>query len=364
MSIPKPLRTLWLDETNRLCVIDQTLLPHQVQVQYLQTLEEVHLAIKNMLVRGAPLIGATAAFGVWLACKQAPQNQYQTFIQNAIDYLASARPTAVNLFWALERMKQALEQAPDLLSKTQIALTTAQNIVEEDIDICYQIGQQGLKLLQELAQTKPNQTLNILTHCNAGMMGCIRWGTVTSPIYQAHALGLNLHVWVDETRPRNQGAITAWELGQHQVPHTLITDNEGGLLMQQGLVDLVLVGTDRVSTQGDVANKIGTYLKALAAKDNQIPFYVALPSTTIDWKMNNMFEEIHIETRSPEEVLSLSGLDQEGQIRQIRLFPPQTPALNHGFDLTPARLVSGFITERGICPASEQGLRSLFPDKH
>ena len=355
-------QTLWLSpDENHIEVIDQTLLPHQVQVRALKDVEAVYQAIKQMIVRGAPLIGATAAFGLWLAAREAGSDFEADFARSAA-YLRESRPTAVNLFWAIDRVCATVAAASGREAKIAAALAEAKAIVAEDIEICYQIGQQGLPLLQALAEANPGRPINILTHCNAGMMGCLRWGTITSPIYQAHALGIPLHVWVDETRPRNQGAITAWELGQHGVPHTFIVDNTGGHLMQHGLVDIVLVGTDRTTRQGDVANKIGTYLKALAAKDNNVPFYVALPSTTLDWSIRDGLREIPIEERAPEEVIFAQGLQADGQMGQVRISPQGSPARNYGFDLTPARLITGLITERGVCAASEEGLQSLFPE--
>lgn len=352
-------RTIWLDEKRQhIEIIDQSFLPHKLEIRKLRSVGDVFEAIRAMRVRGAPLIGASAALGLWLACREA---KTAADIDQAADYLASSRPTAVNLFWAIERMRKVLARGKSLQEKEALALQEALAIIEEDIETCRLIGVHGLPLLQELAAKNPHRPLNILTHCNAGMMGCIRWGTITSPIYQAHAQGLPLHVWVDETRPRNQGAITAWELKAHGIPHSLIVDNAGGQLMQMGKVDLVLVGTDRTSPQGDVANKIGTYLKALAAKDNDIPFYVALPSTSIDWELTNALEEIEIEERNADEVHWIPGLTKQGQLEQVRISPPDTPASNLGFDITPSRLITGFITEQGICSA--QGLPKLFGRK-
>jgi methylthioribose-1-phosphate isomerase len=282
------------------------------------------------------------------------------FLDEAFIALRNSRPTAINLFWALERMQRALENADDFL---QTAWTEAGKIVEEDVETCRMIGVHGLPLIEEISKRKKGDVVNILTHCNAGMLGCIEWGTITSPIYQAQQKGIKVHVWVDETRPRNQGAnLTAYELTRHGVPHTLIVDNTGGHLMQHQMVDLVIVGTDRTTRNGDVANKIGTYLKALAAKDNNIPFYVALPSTTLDMTIKDGLKEIPIEERDQNEVKYVIGKSAAGNIEPVLICPETTPAANYGFDVTPARLVSGLITERGICAASEVGILSLFPE--
>jgi methylthioribose-1-phosphate isomerase len=269
----------------------------------------------------------------------------------------------VNLFVCIDRMMEAIKSAEGKSEKIRIALETAHNIVAEDIEICRMIGVHGLPSIEEISKRKGGETVNILTHCNAGMMGCIRWGTITSPIYQAIEKGIKVHVWVDETRPRNQGSnLTAWELGQHKVPHTLIVDNTGGHLMQHGMVDMVIVGTDRTTRNGDVANKIGTYLKALAAKDNEIPFYVALPSTTLDMSIRDGLTEIPIEERDQNEVKYIQGKREDGQIDRVLICPETTPAANYGFDVTPARLVTALITERGVCPSNEAGILSLFPE--
>ena len=362
--LPNPLRTIWLNEKQELQVINQVMLPHQLKVETLHNVEEVHDAIVQMIVRGAPLIGATAAYGLWMACRDASEALLDHEIEKAADYLRASRPTAVNLFVCIDRMLEALNTVKGKNEKTQLALETANNIVAEDIEICRLIGVHGLPLIEEISRKKNGDTVNILTHCNAGMMGCIRWGTISSPIYQAMEKGIKVHVWVDETRPRNQGSnLTAWELSQHKVPHTLIVDNTGGHLMQHGMVDLVLVGTDRTTRQGDVANKIGTYLKALAAKDNNVPFYVALPSTTIDWNIKDGLKEIPIEERNQDEVRYFQGLNSNGEIDKVLICPSTTPAANYGFDVTPARLVSGLITERGICEANEKGLLGLFSER-
>jgi methylthioribose-1-phosphate isomerase len=362
--IPNPLRTIWLNDNNELQVINQTLLPHELRVETLHNVEDVYHAIVQMIVRGAPLIGATAAYGLWMACRDASEVLIAHEIEKAAQYLKNSRPTAVNLFICIDRMLEALKNGKNKTEKTSIALETANQIVAEDIEICRMIGVHGLPLIEAISKFKGADTVNILTHCNAGMMGCIRWGTITSPIYQAIEKGIKIHVWVDETRPRNQGSnLTAWELSRHNVPHTLIVDNTGGHLMQHGMVDLVLVGTDRTTRDGDVANKIGTYLKALAAKDNNIPFYVALPSTTIDWSIRNGLSEIPIEERNQDEVKYVFGINSKGKADKVLICPETTPAANYGFDVTPARLISGLITEKGICDASEEGLKSLFPEK-
>lgn len=359
--IPNPLRTIWLNDQQEVQIINQTLLPHELRVETLHNVEDVYQAIVQMIVRGAPLIGATAAYGLWMACRDTSEALLEHEIEKAANYLRSSRPTAVNLFVCIDRMMATISTVKSKSDKTAIALETAHAIVAEDIEICRMIGVHGLPLIEAISQRKAGETVNILTHCNAGMMGCIRWGTITSPIYQAMEKGIKVHVWVDETRPRNQGSnLTAWELGQHNVPHTLIVDNTGGHLMQHDMVDLVLVGTDRTTRQGDVANKIGTYLKALAAKDNQIPFYVALPSTSIDWTISDGLKEIPIEERNQDEVKYFQGLNSSGKIDTVLICPPTTPAANYGFDVTPARLISGLITERGICDATEKGLTELF----
>ncbi len=358
-------RTIWVKDPQTIEVIDQRQLPHQLVVVQLTSCDEVVHAIKSMIVRGAPLIGATAAYGVYLALLEIQTGkQGNNYLATAFENLRNSRPTAVNLFWALDRMKSALASSDKLENQIEIALREANAIVEDDIETCRMIGVHGLPLIQEIWARKNKQTVNILTHCNAGMLGCIQWGTITSPIYQAQQLGIDVHVWVDETRPRLQGAnLTCFELTKHGLPHTLITDNNGGHLMQHGFVDLVLVGTDRTTRNGDVANKIGTYLKALAAHDNQIPFYVALPSTTIDWSIRDGLKEIPIEERDQNEVKTVYGLTPDGKMTQVSICPETTPAVNHGFDVTPARLISGLITERGVCEANEEGLVGLFPER-
>lgn len=365
----KAQRTIWLKENDpqTIQIIDQRQLPHQFVVVDLKTVDEVAHAIKDMWVRGAPLIGGTAALGMYKACLEMthasdPESHYLSCKEK----LWHTRPTAVNLHWAIERMDQVIRAHTDISEKITVAKKEALEILDEDVEICRNIGLNGLPLLEKIASKKPGETLNILTHCNAGWMATIDWGTATAPIYMAHDKGIPVHVWVDETRPRNQGArITAWELKQHGVPHTVIVDNLGGHLMQHGMVDLCIVGTDRTTFTGDVANKIGTYLKALAAWDNGVPFYVALPSTTIDWNMRDGLAEIPIETRGGQEVTHIRGWNSHNQgIDEVRLTPEGSPGLNYGFDVTPSKYVSSLITERGVCEASEAGIAKLFPEKN
>jgi methylthioribose-1-phosphate isomerase len=336
-------------------VIDQRLLPHRLQLETLRTLQAVHSAIRDMWVRGAPLIGATAAYGLAL---QMRQDASDPALEHAADVLRSARPTAVNLDWALKRMLQVLRPLP-VAARAAAAWDAADAIAEDDVAVNAAIGRHGLALLQALAARKSGP-VNVLTHCNAGWLATVDWGTATSAIYQAHAAGLAVHVWVDETRPRNQGAsLTAWELGQAGVPHTLIADNAGGHLMQHGQVDIVIVGCDRVTARGDVCNKIGTYLKALAAHDNGVPFYVAMPTSTLDLALFDGVAEIPIEDRSAREVTHLSGRTAAGEVVEVCVTAEGTTAANPAFDVTPARLVSGLITERGIVPAEAGALRAL-----
>ncbi len=355
-------RTIWPTEDKFVEVIDQRKLPHEFVVVKLQTYKDAELAIKDMTVRGAPLIGATAAYGIYLAVREMIENELDgTFLDQAFTDLRASRPTAVNLFWALDKMLKALDESEGDFLNTSWEAAAA--IVEEDVETCRMIGVHGLPIIEAISTRKKGDVVNILTHCNAGMLGCVEWGTITSPIYQAIEKGIKVHVWVDETRPRNQGSnLTCYELTKHNVPHTLIVDNAGGHLMQHGMVDMVIVGTDRTTRQGDVANKIGTYLKALAAKDNNIPFYVALPSTTLDMTINNGLTEIPIEERNQDEVRYMIGKDAQGKIGNVLICPETTPASNYGFDVTPARLVTKIITERGVCDASEEGLLALFPE--
>jgi methylthioribose-1-phosphate isomerase len=359
-------RPVWVDDAkpDQVQIIDQRFLPHTFVIESLTTYEEAARAIREMHVRGAPLIGATAAYGLFLAAQQAPGGSTgRAFLEKAAEELAATRPTAVDLFHAIERMLPAILTEEHATGRIARALSMARAWADESAEQCRQIGLHGLELIQAIARKKPGKTINVLTHCNAGWLACVDYGTATAPIYLAHDKGLDIHVWVDETRPRNQGArITAFELGQHGVPHTVIPDNTGGHLMQHGKVDLVIVGTDRTTRQGDVANKIGTYLKALAAYDNQVPFYVALPGSTIDWHLRDGLKEIPIEQRDQTEVTHIQGW-HEGSIKQVRLTPAASEAVNYGFDVTPARLVTGLITERGVCPASETGLLGLYPER-
>lgn len=362
----KNYQSIWLDESDPsvVKVIDQQKLPFVFETKDLRTVDDVYDAISDMTVRGAPLIGATAAFGIYLATLEInPNTVIRDHLSNAARYLISCRPTAVNLSWAVNFVMDKLHDlhSADALSKT--ALNAALEICETEKENCRQIGNHGLKLLEEISKRKNGEPVNILTHCNAGWLACIDYGTVTSPIFLAHNKGIPVHVWVDETRPRNQGAkLTAWELGQNGVPYTLIADNTGGHLMQQKMVDIVIVGSDRTTRCGDVANKIGTYLKALAAYDNNIPFYSALPSTTIDFSISDGLREIIVEERDPEEVTIISGF-ADGEIKSVRICPEDTVAANYGFDVTPARLVTGLITEKGICRASEKDIKEMFSDK-
>jgi methylthioribose-1-phosphate isomerase len=354
----EPMRTIRPSGRGGVVIIDQTKLPHALLTRELTSLDEAAHAIKAMLVRGAPLIGATACYGVALALDRDPGD---SALDHACAILAETRPTAINLRWALDRARAVLGAvAPDRRAAAAWAL--AAEICDEDVAINRAIGEHGLNLIKQLA--KPGRPVNILTHCNAGWLATVDIGTATAPIYAAHDAGIPVHVWVDETRPRNQGAgLTAWELNQHGVPHTVIVDNTGGHLMQHGLVDLCIVGTDRTTARGDVANKIGTYLKALAAHDNGVPFFVALPSPTIDWTLEDGVKEIPIEQRDPAEVTHLTGRLDDGTIATIQVTPDGSPAANYAFDVTPARLVTGLITERGICPATAAGMAALFPDR-
>ena len=351
-------RTIWpLPDASAIEVIDQTKLPHRFETMRLSTMQDAADAIRSMVVRGAPLIGATAAYGLALALRDEASDEA---LDHAHDILLATRPTAINLRWALQRICDAVRNRPRA-TRADAAWHEAAAICDEDVEICRRIGEHGLKLLRQAAEKKPGEALNVLTHCNAGWLATVDWGTALAPIYMAHDAGIPLHVWVDETRPRNQGAsLTAFELGSHGVPHAVIADNAGGHLMQARRVDLAIVGTDRVTRNGDVANKIGTYLKALAAKDNEIPFYVALPSTTIDWTLASG-DLIPIEERAGSEVTQMTGRLPDGSVATVEITPQGSPAANPAFDVTPARLVTGFITERGLCPASEQALRSLFP---
>ncbi len=353
-------RTIWIDETDRgvVKIIDQQKLPHVFDVMELSKVSDAAVAIKDMHVRGAGLIGATAGFGMYLA---ALENQEIDFLKDAADLLIKSRPTAKNLEWAVKRQLGMITSAKNPEKKVETALLTARKIADEDADFCRRIGEHGLSLIEDIYNRK-KAAVNILTHCNAGWLAFVDFGSATAPIYAAHDAGIPVHVWVDETRPRNQGAgLTAWELGKHGVPHHLIVDNAGGHLMQHGEVDIVMVGTDRTTVTGDVANKIGTYLKALAARDNNIPFYTALPSSTFDWELSDGISQIPIEERSPEEVRFVTGFS-DGHAGSVRICPENTPARNYGFDVTPARLVTGLITERGICGANREDILELYPE--
>ena len=350
----KEYRTIWF-ENNVVKIIDQTKLPHQFIIKDLKTVKDAINAIKIMEVRGAPLIGATAAYGLVLAIIE---NNDQSFLKKSAENLINSRPTAINLKWAVDRMIKKLSgvNSDKIL---EIAINEAKEICEEDVKFCENIGLNGLKIIEEIYDKKKD-TVNILTHCNAGWLATINWGTATSPIYHAHKKGIPVHVWADETRPRNQGAnLTSYELNEENIPNTIIADNTGGILMQRGEVDMCIVGTDRTLANGDVCNKIGTYLKALAAKDNNVPFYVALPSSTIDWDIKN-YKDIPIEERNSEELSHIEGLDEKGNVKKIQIYPKKSKSMNLAFDVTPAKYVTGLITEKGVCEASEKGLKDLF----
>ena len=354
----KSYQTVFLAEDGfTVQIIDQTRLPHDFQIASLETVNDVVTAIQTMMVRGAPLIGATAAYGICLAMRHDPSNENLDSAQQA---LSKTRPTAVNLHWALTTMGKTLRETP-VSKRVSKAYELAQSICEADVDINRRIGNHGYDIIENLAKSKPaGEKVNILTHCNAGWLATVDWGTATAPIYTAHDSGLNVHVWVDETRPRNQGAnLTSYELNEEQIPNTIIADNTGGILMQRGEVDMCIVGTDRTLATGDVCNKIGTYLKALAAKDNNVPFYVALPSSTIDWNIKD-YKEIPIEERNSEELSHVEGLDESGNIKKIHVYPKKSKAMNLAFDVTPAKYVTALITEKGICEASSKGLKNLF----
>ena len=355
----KPFRTIWPGSDDSVEVIDQTRLPHRFEIVVLRTCADAAHAIKAMLVRGAPLIGATAAYGMALAMgEDASDNGLAT----AYHTLVVTRPTAINLKWALDRVVDVLKPMP-MWARHDAAWKLAAEIADEDVAINETIGQNGLAIIENLAAGKSG-TVNILTHCNAGWLATVDWGTATAPIYKACDKGIDIHVWVDETRPRNQGAsLTAWELGHHGVRHTVIPDNSGGHLMQHGKVDMVIVGTDRTTARGDVCNKIGTYLKALAAHDNGVPFYVGLPSPTIDFAVDNGVREIPIEERSGEEVATVTGLTEDGRIETVRIVPAGSPVANHAFDVTPARYITGLVTERGVCAATREALAHMFPER-
>jgi methylthioribose-1-phosphate isomerase len=361
----KKLRPIWLEPDEKTVkIIDQRRLPHEFLLVDLHTVDEVITAIKDMYVRGAPLIGVTGAYAVYLAALKAPRQPIEdSYLVAECDRIKAARPTAVNLAWAVDTVLDAVLQVRSSEKRITAARDQAALIAELEVENCKKIGQHGLPLIEAISRRKNGQQVNILTHCNAGWLACIEHGTATAPIYAAYDKGVDVHVWVDETRPLNQGnRLTAWELGRYGVDHTIITDNAGGYLMQQGKVDIVIVGTDRTTATGDVANKIGTYLKALAARDNNIPFYVALPSSTFDWNLKNGIKEIPIEERDPDEIRYIEGLAEDRSTR-VLICPANSPAANYAFDVTPAKLVTGFITERGICKATEADIKRLFPEK-
>jgi len=373
----KDMRPIWFDaETGTAKVIDQRQLPHRLIVAELKTVDDVIEAIQEMFVRGAPLIGATGAFGVYTALLQIGTDgavandaeKLEAYLEKECRRVKDARPTAVNLGWGIDRVLNVVLKCQGYDACLKAALEEACNVVEEEADNCRRIGEHGAALIEELSRKKGGKSVNVLTHCNAGWLATVEYGTATAPIYVAFDNGVDLHVWVDETRffpPLNQGSrLTAWELDKHGIGHTVVTDNAGGHLMQHGMVDLVIVGTDRTTRTGDVANKIGTYLKALAAEDNSIPFYVALPSSTFDWNAEDGLRDIPIEERHPDEVRYVQGLDSEGNLASVLVPPVESSAANPAFDVTPARLVTGFITERGVCGASEDAILSLFPEKN
>lgn len=362
----KNYRTIWLkdDDDTAVSIIDQRHLPHMFIIEHLHSVQDIITAIKDMHVRGAGLIGAAAGYGMYLAALEAKDKKlFDSYLNEASLLLKTSRPTAVNLEWAVNRQLAAIAKGTSADEKIAIAKDTASLIADEDSAHCQNIGKHGVGIIEELSKKKRGEPVNILTHCNAGWLAFVDYGSATSPVYEAVAKGLNVHVWVDETRPRNQGAsLTAWELQNHGVPHTIITDNTGGHLMQQGLVDMVITGADRVTRSGDAANKIGTYLKALAAKDNNVPFYVALPSSTFDWSISDGVKDIHIEERDADEVKYVHGL-HEDEIKKVLVAPLGSPAVNYAFDVTPSRLISGLITERGICTPDEASILNLFPEQ-
>jgi methylthioribose-1-phosphate isomerase len=359
-------RSVWFDGSKPgiISVIDQEKLPFIFEIKELLSVDDVFNAIKDMTVRGAPAIGVTAAFGMYLATLEiTSRTNIREHMKNAADYLISCRPTAINLAWAVNRVHARLLDKAQLHEVVKTALAAATEISENEVDNCRKIGLNGLQLIEEISIKKNGAPVNILTHCNAGWLACVDYGTALSPIFVAHEKGIALHVWVDETRPRNQGArLTTYELENAGIPCSLVTDNTGGHLMQKGLVDMVLVGSDRTTCTGDVANKIGTYLKALAAFDNNVPFYVALPFSSIDFTISNGLDEIEVEERDPEEVCMVSGF-AEDKIMSVRICPENTRAVNYGFDITPARLITGLITERGICKANEKDIFKMFSEK-
>jgi len=361
----KDMRPIWFEAgSETVQVIDQRFLPHKLIILDLNNVDDTIHAIKEMVVRGAPLIGATGALGVYISLVQENNKGADNdYLISECRRLKDARPTAMNLFWGVDRVLSAALKQDNYEKRVKAALDEALTIVEEEVVNCRKIGEYGMTIIEDISKKKNGEPVNILTHCNAGWLACIEYGTATAPIYTAFDNHINVHVWVDETRPLNQGSrLTAWELGKHGVDHTVITDNAGGHIMQHGMVDLVIVGTDRTTRAGDVANKIGTYLKALAARDNNIPFYVALPSSTFDWKITDGIADIPIEERDPDEIRYVQGLCN-GKVEKVLVPPVASHTANHAFDVTPARLVTGFITERGICRATEADIMSLFPEK-
>jgi len=362
----KNYQSIWLDENNHSAVrvIDQKKLPFLFEIAELRSVDDIFNAVNDMTIRGAPLIGAAAAFGMYFATLEiTPATEIRSHLENAARYLISCRPTAVNLSWAVNYVMKKIHDETDSRQVSEKALTAAIEICEMEKENCRNIGRHGLPLIEAESKKKNGKPVNILTHCNAGWLACIDYGTATAPVYLAHEAGIAVHVWVDETRPLNQGArLTCWEFSEAGIPHTLIPDNAGGHLMQHGRVDLVIVGSDRTTRRGDVANKIGTYLKALAAYDNGIPFYCALPSSSIDVTLEDGLNEIPVEERDPAEILYISGL-LGGEIKSVRISPEKTGAVNYGFDVTPAKYITGLITERGICKASEKDIKKMFSEK-
>ena len=362
----KHFRTIWVKEgdTAVIQIIDQRSLPHQFVIEDIRTVEEMAIAIKDMHLRGAGLIGAAAGYGMYLAVREAADRpDFDVALNNFAQQLLATRPTAVNLSWAVQRQLEAIGETTRIEKKIEVAFQTAQDIADEDAAYCKELGEHGVQIIEAIAQQKQGEPVHILTHCNAGWLAFVDYGSATAPIYAAFDAGIKVHVWVDETRPRNQGArLTAWELQQHGIPHTVIADNTGGHLMQHGMVDLVITGTDRTTYTGDVCNKIGTYLKALAAQDNNVPFYVALPSSSFDWTIRDGLKEVPIEQRNAKEVQAIQGWC-DGELKQVLLTPKGSPAANYAFDVTPARLVTGLITERGICEANETAIKELFEEK-
>jgi methylthioribose-1-phosphate isomerase len=357
-------QTIWFNkEKNRIETIDQRYLPFKNLIVEIQTLDEARFAITDMIVRGAPLIGVTAAYGMYLAAQNFSGDNFLEEMDSAADWLKSSRPTAVNLAFAVDEALSMVSEQKTVSENIQLLFDYAETLKQREIGFSKNIGLHGLELIKSISKTKNGKPVQILTHCNAGRLACVELGTATAPIYLAQEAGIPIHVWVDETRPRNQGArLTAWELGEAGIPHTVIPDNAGGHLMQHQMVDLVIVGSDRTTLNGDVANKIGTYLKALAAADNGVPFYAALPSTTIDWSLNDGIDEIPIEQRDGREVSMMEGL-LDNQVYEFRILPEKSPVANYGFDVTPARLVTGLITERGVCKATREDILKLFPER-